>query len=229
MDDFVGFDTVAPSGAAMTMEAGFSYRFDGLAVRTVTAILPSGAPFIAVDGTDAVFYPSQPGFNAVIDAANAITAYDASKVVGEARPWEYYFQAPHTPTMHALEKLHDFIFVIITLIVILVMGLLAFVILNFSARRNPVARRFSHNTVIEIIWTTIPILILVAIGIPSLRVHYAYSHNQTIIDHPDLTLKVVGHQWYWSYEYPDQGVAFDSNVTQDKDLKDGRPRQQAGC
>jgi cytochrome c oxidase subunit 2 len=70
----------------------------------------------------------------------------------------------------------------------------------------------------------VPILILVGIAIPSLRLHYNYYNNETIINNPDLTLKVVGHQWYWSYEYPDQGIAFDSNIMPDSKLAAGQPR-----
>ncbi len=161
---------------------------------------------------------------AAVDAANAITAYDASKVVGHAVPWQKYFQPSSSPSMVEIAKLHDFIFIIITVITIFVMALLLYIIVRFNARANPTPRKFSHNTLIEIIWTAVPILILVAIGIPSIRTHYAYIHNRAIIDNPDLTLKVVGHQWYWSYEYPDHGIAYDSNIKKDAELVNGEPR-----
>ncbi len=161
---------------------------------------------------------------AAIDAADAITAFDASKVVGMAKPWEIYFQESASPIKKQVVILHDAIFIIITLIVLLVLGLLIYICLKFSKRVNPKPASFTHNKTIEIIWTVIPILILVGIAIPSLRVHYQYYNNETIINNPDLTLKVVGHQWYWSYEYPDQGIAFDSNITPEKDLPEGAPR-----
>ena len=161
---------------------------------------------------------------AAIADADAITAYDASKVVGMATPWQHYFQPALSPSMIQIESLHDFIFVIIAIITVFVMGLLAYIILRFNARANPKPRKFSHNTLVEVVWTVVPILILVAIGIPSIRAHYAYIHNSEIIENPDLTLKIVGHQWYWSYEYPDQGIAFDSNIVKDADLKPGEPR-----
>ena len=112
----------------------------------------------------------------------------------------------------------------ITLIVIFVMILMTYIILRFSKKRNPVPQTFTHNKVIEVIWTVLPILILIGIAIPSLRLHYKYYNNETIISNPDLTIKVVGHQWYWSYEYPDQKIAFDSNIKADKDLVNGEPR-----
>lgn len=159
-----------------------------------------------------------------IEAADALTVYNADEVRGMAKPWQHYYQPPASPVMKHLEGLHDFIFVIITIITVFVLGLLIYVCVKFRASKNPVPNRFAHNTTVEILWTLIPILILVAIGIPSVRAHYKYTNNQDIIDNPDITLKVVGHQWYWSYEYPDYGVAFDSNIVPEKDLKPGQPR-----
>jgi len=161
---------------------------------------------------------------AALSEAEAITQYDESKVRGMAKPWQHYYQPAASPVMEHLEALHDFVFIIITIITITVLALLIYVCVKFRASKNPVPNRFAHNTMVEIAWTVIPILILVAIGIPSVRAHYKYTNNQDIIDNPDLTLKVVGHQWYWSYEYPDHGIAFDSNIVADKDLKPGQPR-----
>lgn len=162
--------------------------------------------------------------DAAIQGADAITKYDADKVRGMAKPWQHYYQPAASPVMKHLEGLHDFVFIIITIITIVVTALLAYVCIRFRASKNPVPNRFAHNTFVEIAWTVLPIIILVAIGIPSVRAHYQYTNNQDIIDNPDITLKVVGHQWYWSYEYPDQGIAFDSNIVPEADLKDGQPR-----
>lgn len=161
---------------------------------------------------------------AAITDAEAITQFDESKVRGMAKPWQHYYQPPASPVMAHLEGLHDFVFVIITLITLFVMGLLIYVCVKFRESKNPVPNRFAHNTTVEILWTVIPIIILVAIGIPSVRAHYKYTNNQDIIDNPDMTLKVVGNQWYWSYEYPDYGIKFDSNIVPEKDLKPGQPR-----
>lgn len=159
-----------------------------------------------------------------IEAADALTVYNADEVRGMAKPWQHYYQPAASPVMEHLEGLHDFVFVIITIITVFVTGLIAYVCWKFRASKNPVPNRFAHNTTVEILWTIIPIVILVAIGIPSVRAHYKYTNNQDIIDNPDMTLKVVGHQWYWSYEYPDYGIAFDSNIVPEKDLKNGQPR-----
>jgi len=161
---------------------------------------------------------------AAIDAADAITTFDANAVVGAAKPWQVYYQEPQSPVMQALKPVHDAVLVIITLIVIFVLALLVYICLRFNKKANPKPQTFTHNKTIEVIWTVIPILILVGIAIPSLRLHYQYYNNETIIQNPDLTIKVVGHQWYWSYEYPEQKIAFDANITPDKDLPEGAPR-----
>lgn len=161
---------------------------------------------------------------AAIAATDKIGAFEADKVIGAPKPDQIYFQPSATPVTEQLEWLHDYVFVFITVITIAVTLLLLYVCIRYSARANPVPKRFAHNTTVEVIWTVIPILILVAIGIPSVRIHYKYTRNENIINNADLTLKVTGHQWYWSYEYPDMGVAYDSNYTKDKDLKPGEPR-----
>jgi cytochrome c oxidase subunit 2 len=161
---------------------------------------------------------------AAIEAADAITAFDAGKLVGHAKPWQLGYQEAASPIMKEIIPLHDAVLVIITLIVILVLGLLIYICIRFRRKANPKPQTFTHNKTIEIIWTVIPILILVGIAIPSVRLHYQYYNNETIIDNPDLTLKVIGRQWYWSYEYPDHGIAFDSNITPEKDLPEGAPR-----
>ena len=161
---------------------------------------------------------------AAIDAADAITAFDASTVVGEAKPWQLYYQEAQSPVMKAVTSVHDGVLVVITLITLFVLGLLIYICIRFSKRANPKPQTFTHNKTIEVIWTVIPILILVGIAIPSLRLHYQYYNNETIIQNPDLTIKVVGHQWYWNYEYPEQNIAFDSNITPAKDLPEGAPR-----
>ena len=117
-------------------------------------------------------------------------------------------------------SLHNELLVIITLITLFVLGLLLYVIVRFNAKRNPVPSQTTHNTVLELLWTTLPILILVVIAIPSFKLLYFNDRTQ----HADLTLKVTGHQWYWSYEYPDnKDVSFDSTILDDKDLKPGQP------
>jgi cytochrome c oxidase subunit 2 len=150
--------------------------------------------------------------------------FDPALIRGKAVPWQLDFQPAASPVMEQFVWLHDILLVIITLISIVVLGLLVYVCLRFRAKANPVPNKFTHNTLVEVIWTVIPILILVGIAIPSLRIHYQYSDNETIIANPDLTIKALGNQWYWKYEYPDEGIAYDSNMKAQKDLLPGEPR-----
>ncbi len=144
-----------------------------------------------------------------------------AEVIGMAKPKQLSFQEPASPVMEQFINLHDYILVIITVITLFVVALLAYTCVRFSAKRNPTPSKTSHNTLIEIIWTAVPVVILVAIAIPSLRVHYNYVYDYP---EPDVTLKVVGYQWYWNYEYPDEGIIFDSNMKPDDMLEEGEPR-----
>lgn len=117
---------------------------------------------------------------------------------------------------------HDWLTPIIVAITLFVLALLVYIVVRFRAGANPEPSKTSHNTLLEVVWTVAPVLILVAIAVPSFRLLYAeYSPPKT-----DLTIKVTGHQWYWSYEYPDQdGIAFDSiMLTDDEAAKAQLPR-----
>ena len=162
--------------------------------------------------------------SAAIAKTEDIGKFDPALVIGMAKPWQTYYQKADSPVMEKLEGLHDMVMVIITIITIFVFVLLAFIVIRFRASANPKPRRFAHNTVVEVVWTVVPILILIAIGIPSIRVHYDYAKNANIIDNPDLTLKVTGNQWYWHYDYPDFGFGYDSNITKTDKLNPGEPR-----
>lgn len=140
-----------------------------------------------------------------------------------ARPWQIQMQDPASPTMEMIRGLNDTLNLIIVAITVLVLGLVAFILWRFRASRNPLPARWSHNTALELAWTTLPVLILVAIAFPSFRLLYFMDRAQEA----DMTIKVTGHQWYWSYEYPDHGVSFDANMIQDADLKPGQPRMLA--
>ena len=136
-------------------------------------------------------------------------------------PWEIGMQPGFSPVKREIIALHDFVLVIITLITIFVAGLLGWVLYRYSAKRNPVPSRNSHNTLVEVLWTVLPVLILVIIAIPSFRLVYFEDRTHD----PALTLKVTAHQWYWQYSYPDQGgLDFDSHVVSDDDLKPGQLR-----
>lgn len=149
-----------------------------------------------------------------------IAGFAGAALAAEPQPWQIGFQPPATPITERVDGFHHELLVIITLITIFVMGLLGYVMFRFSAKRHPVPSRTSHNSLIEILWTVIPILILVTIAIPSFKLMYYMDE----VPKSDMTIKVTAHQWYWSYEYPDQKVGFDSNIVQDKDLKPGQKR-----
>jgi len=130
-------------------------------------------------------------------------------------------QEAATPVMEDIVTFHYFLMVIITVIVAFVTLLLAIVILRFHAKSNPVPSTTSHNTLLEIAWTVIPVMILVVIAIPSFRLLY----KELVIPTADLTVKATGYQWYWGYEYPDNGdISFDSNMVAAADLQPGQPR-----
>jgi cytochrome c oxidase subunit 2 len=154
-------------------------------------------------------------------AVIGIVAIVAVAGAAEPKPWQLGFQPPATPVKDRLSAFHDELLVIIALITVFVLGLLLYVIVRFNHQRNPVPTRTSHNTVIEMLWTVVPVLILVIIAIPSFKLMYYMDR----VPNPEMTIKVTGHQWYWSYEYPDQGgLTFDSNVIPDAELKPGQKR-----
>lgn len=136
----------------------------------------------------------------------------AAQAEGYARKWQFGFQEPVTPIARQLVSFHDFLLVIITLVTLFVMGLLFYVIKNFNEKANPVPSKTTHNTTIEVIWTIVPILVLLVIAIPSFRLLFAqYDYPK-----PDLVIKATGNQWYWSYEYPDaDAMSFDALMLRD--------------
>jgi len=137
------------------------------------------------------------------------------------RPWEMGMQAAATPVAERQHALHNELLVIITLISVFVLALLLYAIVRFNERRNPTPSRTSHNTVIEVLWTVVPVLILVIIAIPSFKLLYFQDRTANA----EMTVKVTGRQWYWSYEYPDNdNITFDSNIIQESDLKPGQLR-----
>ncbi|NDE90097.1 MAG: cytochrome c oxidase subunit II [Alphaproteobacteria bacterium] len=134
-------------------------------------------------------------------------AQDNGYAVGAPVPGGIDLQEAFSPVKHRMHDFHDFMLVIIIAITIFVMILLLIVIFRFNAKANPKPANFSHNTVLEIVWTAVPVLILVVVGIPSMQLLYYVDKTPN----PELTLKATAHQWYWSYELPDQKVeSFDS-------------------
>jgi cytochrome c oxidase subunit II len=142
--------------------------------------------------------------------------------LGQPSAWQLNFQQSATPVMDNIISFHNFLLVIITLITLFVLALLLIIIVRFNARANPTPSRTTHNTLLEVAWTLVPVAILVMIAIPSFKLLF-YQLN---IPQADLTVKATGKQWYWSYSYPDNGkFEFDSLMVRDeKQLRTDQPR-----
>ena len=140
---------------------------------------------------------------------------------GRSEPWQMWFQTPASPVMERIVEFHNLIFVFEVSIVVFVLGIMCYIIFRFNAKSNPVPSTTTHNTLLEVAWTGLPLLILIVIAIPSMRLLY-YADR---FEDAELTLKVTGNQWFWSYAYPDHGgFEFDSIVIPDDELKKGQPR-----
>lgn len=130
-------------------------------------------------------------------------------------PYQLNFQESVTPVADQIHAFHNMMLWIISGITIFVMALLAYVMIRFNARANPVPSETTHNVPLEIVWTVVPVLILIIIAVPSLKLLYFTDR----VENPELTLKVTGNQWNWSYEYPDfDGLAYSSYMIPTKDL-----------
>lgn len=145
----------------------------------------------------------------------------APALAQQPEPWQLGFQNAHSPIMEQMDSFHDLLLWIIFAITIFVLGLLLYTVVRFRESRNPTPSRTTHNTLVEILWTAIPILILVVIGVYSLPLLYATDDTADA----DMTIKAIGRQWYWSYEYPDNGnFTFDAFMVEEQDLRAGQPR-----
>ena len=141
--------------------------------------------------------------------------------LGQPSPWQLGLQQSGSPVMDNIIWFHDFLLYIITAIAGFVLVLLIIVIVRFNARANPAPSRTTHNTLIEIAWTLIPIMILMFIAVPSFKLLF-YQLN---VPAADLTVKATGKQWFWTYSYPDNGeFEFDSLMLKDGERKEGQPR-----
>lgn len=153
--------------------------------------------------------------------AAAMILAGADALANVPKPWEMGMQPAGNELKTRISDLHNLVLIIITLITIFVGALLVWVMVRYNATRNPVPSTTSHNTTIEVLWTVIPVLILVVIAIPSFRLVYYLDHTPD----PDMTIKVTAHQWYWEYGYPEAGdLAIESRMIRDEDLKPGQLR-----
>jgi cytochrome c oxidase subunit 2 len=133
--------------------------------------------------------------------------------LGQPAPWEYKLQGSATEVMDFITVFHDSLLVVITLITLFVLALLVIVVVKFNAKANPVPSRTTHNTLVEVAWTLIPVLILVGIAIPSFRLLFL----ELDIPKADLTIKATGNQWNWTYTYPDDKIEFTSIMLSEAD------------
>ena len=162
------------------------------------------------------------GWKTLGAAASALPLLAASPVFAAyPQPWEMMLQPAASPTAARVADFHNALMIIITLITLFVLALLVYVMFRFSAARNPEPSRTTHNTLVEVLWTVVPVIILVGIAVPSFRLLYYLDRTAEA----EMTLKVIGRQWYWSYEYPDHGnFTFDSNIIPEADLQPGQLR-----
>lgn len=145
-------------------------------------------------------------------------------MAAQPEPWQLGLQEAATPVMEQIQDFHNLLLVIITAIMILVLGLLLYVVFRYHEKRNPNPSKTTHNTLIEVIWTAVPVIILVVIAIPSFKLLY---YEDQVVD-AEMTVKAIGRQWYWSYEYPDHGgFTFDSFMIPDEEIdpSEGELRQ----
>ncbi len=130
------------------------------------------------------------------------------------KAWQLGTQDPVSPVAVQINEFHDFLLWLITLISLFVLGLMVYVCFRFKASRNPNPSKTTHNTVIEVLWTAIPVLILVIIAVPSFKTLY---YSERTYD-PDMAIKVTANQWYWTYEYQDEDIAFDSYMVPKEEI-----------
>ena len=148
----------------------------------------------------------------------SVHSVNAAETVGEPKPWQMMMHGDFSPMRDQLMGFHNLLLVIIFAIVIVVMGLMVFIMVRFSARNNPKPQTNTHNTLLEVIWTVVPILILLVIAVPSIKLLYFLDK----VPNPDMTIKVTGRQWLWNYSYPAEKIGFESNFD-----PAGEPRQLA--
>src|ERR1700689_5569835 len=150
---------------------------------------------------------------AVVGTALVTAGGTAWAEMGQPAPWEYKLQGSATQVMDDITSFHNWLLITITLITVFVLALLAIIVVKFNAKANPVPSRTTHNTLIEVAWTLIPVLILVSIAVPSFRLLFL----ELDIPKADLTIKATGNQWNWTYTYPDDKIEYTSIMLTEED------------
>ena len=156
-------------------------------------------------------------------AVAALTAFAAHPAMAQPHEWGLGFQPSASPVMDQILSFHNLLLWIITATCLFVLALLVWIVIKYRAKANPVPSKVHHNTLLEVAWTLIPVIILVFIAVPSFRLLYFQETRPT----PDVQIKAIGKQWFWSYEYPGSaaGFTFDSLGLSDADAKaQGKPR-----
>ena len=146
---------------------------------------------------------------------------NAIEPLGVAKDYGIDLQNPVTEVAKDVYSMHAFVTIIMAIITLFVLGLIIWVCYKYSASKNKNPSKTVHNTLIEILWTAIPVLILVVIAVPSFKLLY----KQDVIPEPDLTIKAIGYQWYWGYEYPDNGnFTYEAFMLQsEEELEEDKP------
>jgi cytochrome c oxidase subunit II len=165
-----------------------------------------------------------PKFRAILSAAAATFAMLGSQALAAGGPtheWQINFQPAASPVMENIEDFHRLLVWIITAISLFVLALLLWIIVRYNRRANPTPSKTEHNTLLEVMWTVVPVIILVIIAIPSFKLLY----YEADMPKPDLTINAIGKQWFWSYQYPQRNFQFDSLMLSDADaMKKHEPR-----
>lgn len=162
------------------------------------------------------------GFFSVLSIWFYATAVRATEIIGAPHDKALNFQTPSSPVMEKIYDFHHFLLILITVITLFVLALLFWVMVRYNAKANPKPTKTTHNTFLEVVWTLIPVLILLVIIVPSMRLIY---FSEKAVD-AEMTFKAIGKQWFWTYEYPDHGnFTFDSYILKDEEAKAaGHPR-----
>ncbi|MDA7847434.1 cytochrome c oxidase subunit II [Candidatus Pelagibacter sp.] len=149
------------------------------------------------------------------------TIYTASALADQPKEWQLGFQNPASDGMRDIVNFHNNILLpIIIAISVFVLFLMIYVCIRFRESKNPNPSKTTHNVAVEVLWTLIPCLILIVMAVPSFKILY----KQDTIPKADLTVKAVGYQWYWGYEYPDENIIFESYMIKEDELKENQPR-----
>ena len=149
------------------------------------------------------------------------TIYSTSVLADQPKQWQLGFQDSASQSMTEIVSFHNNILLpIIIAISVFVLFLMIYTCIRFRASKNPNPSKTTHNVAVEVLWTLIPCLILIVMAVPSFKILY----NQDTIPKVDLTIKAVGYQWYWGYEYPDENIIFESYMIKEEELKENQPR-----